>query len=177
MTYTIAQATEVFAHLDRTDKDNRAATDKLLRNLTQRHYFSPVGRSGRADVYDIEMICSLRLVQKASVFGLDRWQIETLTRFLNQAPRTKPGRTKTIIAEAVERVTAGETFGLALVMYADGRFVAETDWQTTTPEQDAKIDAIFDSAGVTLGMEDCRFGLNASRLIADVLTELMGAKG
>lgn len=176
MTFTIAQATEAFSELDQTDDDKRGATDKLLRNLTQRHYFPPVGRSGRADVFDTEVICALRLVQKASAFGLDRWQLEKLTHFLNGAPDTAPGRTKTIIREAVERASVGEAFGLSLVMYEDGRFLPETDWQTKTPNQDAKIDGIFEEAGITLGNIDCSFKLEASRLISAVLKRLLIAE-
>lgn len=168
MVFTIAQSASVFSHLDHAEREDSAATAKLLRNLTQRHYFPPVGRSGRADMYDIETICALRLVQKASIFGLDRWQIEKLTRFLNSAPRTAPNRTKTTISEALERAKRGEVFGLSLVMYASGRFLPEANWKTETPEHDNRVDAIFNNAGISLGQEDCRFTLDASRLITDV---------
>lgn len=172
MTFTITQANEAFCEIDKTQDDKRGASDKLLRNLTQRHYFPPVGRSGRADIFDLETVCALRLVQKASYFGLDRWQLEKLAHFLNGAPHTAPGRTKTLIREAVERASSGEVFSLSLVMYSDGRFLPKANWGSKTPEQDARIDAIFDDADVSLGDVDCSFSLNASRLIDDVLGRL-----
>lgn len=178
MSYTITQAHDAFCRLDRENNEaENSVADKLLRHLTQRHYFPPEGRIGRADVYSIETICALRLVQKASVFGMDRWQIETLTRFLNTAPKTAPGRTKTLIREAVERAETGEEFSLSLVMYASGQFVPETDWKSKTPESDAKIDAIFEDANVSLGKEDCRFTLAASRLVSEVFSELSKSEG
>ena len=178
MTYKITDAAIAFAQLDNlTAEDDRKRADKGLRHLTQRHVFPPDGRVGRADTYSRETICALRLAQKASNFGLDRWQLEQLIRFLLSPPRTTPSRTLNLIAEAIHRVEAGQVFGVSLVMYADGRFACEADWPSDTPEQDARVNSIFDSAGLDFGPEDCRFSLCASRLIGDVLNTLSVSQG
>lgn len=178
MTYTISDAATAFAKIDNlTDEVDRKRADKALRHLTQRHAFPPEGRAGRADTYSHETICALRLVQKASAFGLDRWQLERLIRFLLDPPRTVPGRTLSLIGEAIHKAEAGQHFGVSLVMYADGRFACEAGWPSETPEQDAKVDSVFESAGQDFGPEDCRFELCASRLISELLVGLTGAEG
>ncbi|PWE48576.1 hypothetical protein DEM26_17400 [Thioclava sp. NG1] len=178
MTYTITDAATVFATLDNlTDEENRKRADKALRHLTQRHAFPPEGRAGRADTYSMETICALRLAQKASAFGLDRWQLERLIRFLLSTPRTAPGRTLSLIGEGIYKAEAGQVFGVSLVMYADGRFACAADWPSETPEQDARVDSIFESADLDFGPEDCRFQLCASRLISELLTAIRGMEG
>ncbi|MFG6580187.1 hypothetical protein ACGYK1_12370 [Sulfitobacter sp. 1A13191] len=178
MTYTITDAATAFAKLDNlTDEEGRKRADKALRHLTQRHAFPPEGRAGRADTYSRETVCALRIAQKASAFGLDRWQLERLIRFLLSPPRTAPGRTLSLIGEGIRKAEAGQVFGVSLVMYADGRFACEADWPSETPEQDAKVDSIFESAGLDFGLEDCRFQLCASRLISELLAVLTGAEG
>lgn len=170
MTYTIKDAATAFATLDNlTDDDDRKRADTALRHMTQRHVFPPMGRVGRADTYSRETVCALRLAQKANVFGLDRWQLEQLIRFLLTPPRTAPARTLSLIGEAIQRAEVGEVFSVSLVLYADGRFACEVDWPSETPEQDARVDAIFESAGLDFGEEDCRFVIRASRLISDLL--------
>lgn len=177
--FTIRDATNAFFSLDGTVPEQGAALDKSLRHLSQRIYLLPVGREGRADTYSLETICALRLLHKASVFGLDRWQLEKLARFLqivdplSSGPREKISggwRTLSPIEEAVQRVRDGETFVVGMTMLSDGTVKPFTDWPGD--DETAKGADFLGEVGMKKLPEDACFTLPASRLIAELLEEL-----
>lgn len=179
--YTIRDATTAFFTLDNTSPEQGAALDKSLRHLSQRLYMPPVGRTGRADTYTLEAICALRLLHKASTFGLDRWQLEKLARFLQIANPMGGARSEETsgsirflspIEEAVQRVRNGETFSIGVAMLSDGTVKPFADWP---PEDDGKGAAFLGEAGFAKLREDARFTLPASRLLAELIRELESA--
>lgn len=176
--FTIRQAAEAFAAIDGIPADAiPPAYDKALRHISQRHYLIASGRSGNADTYAMPAICALRLMQKASAFGLDRWQLEALSRWLQNDPtgpaRKQGQRSMPPVLEAIDRTLAGETFGVHVVMYSNGATAVLTDWPHDNPQARAKADAAFASLGDLAPREDARFTLPASRLIQEV-AEKMG---
>lgn len=177
--YTIRDATNAFFNLDGTLPEEGKALDKALRNLSQRVYMPPAGRKGRADTFAIETICALRLLHKANVFGVDRWQQETLARFLQIAEAIDGGRRIRVdggfrplspIEEAVERVREGESFSIGVRMLSDGTVKPFVGWREA---EDEGTEFLAD-AGYHRLPEDARFTLPASRLIADLIAELEG---
>ncbi|WHZ35475.1 hypothetical protein [Sagittula sp. MA-2] len=177
--YVIRDATNAFAKLDKTPPDEVAPLDKSLRNLSQRVYLPAAGREGRADAYALETICTLRMLHKASVFGLDRWQLEKLAQFLQVADPMGNGRREKLagrsrllspIEEAMQRVRAGEAFSVVIAMLSDGTFKVRTDWEPDE-EPDEAAEEILAALGGTLS-EDARFVLPASRLLSELLAEL-----
>lgn len=180
--YTIRDATTAFFALDKTLPEQGAALDKSLRHLSQRIYLPPAGRAGRADTYTVEAICALRLLHKASTFGLDRWQLEKLARFLQIADPMGGARSEEIsgairflspIEEAVQRVRDGETFSIGVAMLSDSTVKPFADWPGD--ETKAKGAAFLAEAGFVRLREDARFTLPASRLIAELIRELESA--
>ena len=181
--YTIRNATEAFFSLDKIPPEQGAALDKTLRNLSQRVYLPPVGRSGRADTYALETICALRLIYKASIFGLDRWQLEKLARCLQIADSMAGGQTEKFsggfrhlppIEEAVQRVRVGEVFNIGLTMLSDGTVKPFADWRPLgEPEEiTEKGTALLAGAGMQRLPQDASFTLPASRLIAELIDSL-----
>ncbi|MFW2545516.1 hypothetical protein ACN2XU_23045 [Primorskyibacter sp. 2E107] len=177
--YVIRDATNAFATLDKTPPDVVASLDKSLRNLSQRVYLPAAGREGRADAYTLEAICTLRLLHKASVFGLDRWQLEKLAQFLQVADPIGTGRREKLegrsrllppIEEAMQRARAGESFSVVIAMLSDGTCKLRADWKPDE-EPDAAAEEILAAFGGMLP-EDARFVLPASRLISELLAEL-----
>ena len=176
--YTIRDATSAFFKLDGAAPDEASALDKSLRNLSQRIYLPPTGRKGRADTFSLETICALRLLYKASAFGLDRWQLEKLAQFLQIADPVRGGRSEKIsgairllspVEEAVRRVRDGETFNIGVAMLSDGTVQPFTDWPS---EDDGKGATFLEEAGMKRLPEDARFTLPASRLIGELIDEL-----
>lgn len=177
--FKISHAANAFSALDKTPEEKFPSLDKALRNLSQRVYLPPDDREGRADLYDPASVCALRLLYKASVFGLDRMQLEDLARFLLSAP-IGPGRYEamqgakrklTVVQEAIERVQEGQDFDIAVVMSRDGRMALETDW--SHPEEDnPELEAFRSQLPSHHPDEDARFILAASRLIRELLTAL-----
>ena len=173
--YTIRNATEAFAALDATPADQTAMLDKSLRNLSQRYYLPTMGRETRADTFAAHSICALRLVHRAALFGLDRWQIEGFARWMQIEP-TGPTRRLAVpggfrplarIEEACHRVKEGESFGFALIKYSDLSLGFSADWATANAEA---VEAVFSSGSQKV--EDARLSFPASRQIAEVLHEL-----
>lgn len=173
--YTIRNATEAFAALDATTTDHSAALDKSLRNLSQRYYLPTLGRETRADTFAAHSICALRLIHRATLFGLDRWQIEGFARWMQIEPNG-PARREAVpggfrplarIEEACQRVKEGESFAFALIMYSDLSLGFSVDWATANTEA---AEAVFASGSQKV--EDVRLSFPASRLIAEVLREL-----
>ena len=173
--YRLSQAAVAFAELDDLPDEHFPALDKGLRNLTQRHYLPPIERSGRADLYAFATISVLRLAYKATTFGLDRVQIEALTRFLQSAPlmptryRQRDGRREAlwVIEEAIERARAGEDFRVGLVMGRDGRATPKVWWQETASPDVAAILSANPPANA-----DAHFSLDAGRLIRELVAKL-----
>ena len=178
--YRLSQAAVAFAELDDLPDDQFPAFDKALRNLTQRHFLNPSVRSGRADLYSLPTISVLRLAQKAAHFGLDRAQIEALTRFLQSAPsmpqrwRQLEGRREALwhIEEAIERVREGEDFTCGMAMPANGRATPAMWWKAHGIGSESQ--AILDAHRQLVPQReaDARFVLEASRLIRDLLVKL-----
>ncbi|SLN68172.1 hypothetical protein ROG8370_03196 [Roseovarius gaetbuli] len=181
--YTIRDATEAFFALDRVPPEKGAALDKTLRNLSQRVYMPPVGRSGRADTYSLETICALRLLHKASLFGLDRWQLEKLAQYLHVADSMAGDQTEKFsggfrhlppIEEAVQRVRVGEVFNIGIAMLSDGTIKPFVDWRPLgeTEEIAEKGVALLAGAGLQRLPQDAAFILPASRLIGELIEVL-----
>lgn len=175
--FRISEAAAAFAKLDNIDDDATPALDKLLRNLTQRHYLPPSAREGRADLYSIETVCALRLAERAATFGIDRVALDGLLRFLHSAP-SLPTRFRrgdgvsialTHIEEAVERARAGEDFTVGLMLDANGRVVPKAWFQPEELPADAR--AILADAARPAA-PDAVFRLDAGRLIRAVLAIL-----
>ena len=181
--FTIREATAAFAKIDHLPEDRIPQLDKTLRNLTQRTYFPPIERDGRTDHFGLETICALRIVHKAAVFGLDRAKLETAAQFLQQPQagqgrRVKvPGGWKVLrpIEEAIERVKAGETFSITIVMERDGSIRVRPTWTTEVPlaaaTSNAEAEEILADSGLAQPV-DASFVIPASRFIADLLAEL-----
>lgn len=176
--FRISDATKAFATIDKTpNKEAEARLDKALRHLTQRVTVPAAARDGRADLYSLSAICALRLLHKASAFGLERLRVEELSRWLQNRP-VGPARRiavegglqpKSPIEEGIDRAKAGEVFDFNVILYSDGHVAFDADWQSEDGESDNRVDALFDAAGPR---EDARFSLSASRLLSELLTEL-----
>lgn len=178
--FRLSEAAVAFAKIDRISDDATPALDKMLRNLTQRHYVPPSTREGRADLYSIETVCALRLAQIANAFGIERSALDSLLRFLHSAPN-HPTRFRqgdgvrialTHIEEAVERARAGEDFGVGLSLNSTGRVEPKAWFSPEDLDDDARsiLDAYAEVSEQHLS--DAVFRLDAGRLIRDVLKAL-----
>ncbi|MCO7725787.1 hypothetical protein NJB93_04170 [Brucella intermedia] len=175
--FRISEAAAAFAKLNNIDDDATPALDKLLRNLTQRHYLPPSAREGRADLYSIETICALRLAERAATFGIDRVALDGLLRFLHSAP-SLPTRFRrgdgvhvalTHIEEAVERARASEDFVIGLTLDENDHVVPKAWFPSEELTDDARaILANTDRPHAP----DAVFSLNAGRMIRAVLAVL-----
>lgn len=175
--FRLSEAAAAFAKIDDIDDDATPALDKLLRNLSQRHDFTPSAREGRADLFSIETVCALRLAERAARFGVPRHVLGDFLHFLQRAPNL-PARFRqgngvrialTHIEEAVERARAGEDFAVGLSLSADGR-VEPKAWfspDDMTDESRAILADLPPSAA-----SDAVFRLDAGRLIRAVLAVL-----
>lgn len=183
--YTIRQATETFAKLDGTPKDQVASLDKALRNITTRVYLAPKGRDGLANLYDLAGICALRLIYKATVFGLDRWMLEDFARWMQNQPvgparRVAVGsdlRPQTPIEEGIDRVKEGQRFDFNVILHTDGHLQHYADWADDDQKSAAVAEGVFAAAGLSddaKPKQDARFVLPASRHLADLIAA-MGA--
>jgi hypothetical protein len=183
--YTIRQATETFAKLDGTPEDQKASLDKALRNISTRVYLAPKGREGVANLYDLSGICALRLIYKATVFGLDRWMLEDFARWLQNQP-VGPARrvavdgglrSQTPIEEGIDRAKEDQRFDFNVILYTDGRLQHCADWADDDQKSAAVAERIFALAEQGGGRDaksnqDARFVLPASRHLADLIAAL-----
>lgn len=177
-TYRIADLTAAFSWIDATPEDRVPQLDKRLRNLASRHYLPPTERQGRADLFSLPTVCALRLAERATVFGLDRVQLDDLLRFLQSAPdhptRWREGdgfrEAMTRIEIALERARAGEDFAIGLVMGRDGLAVPTAWWKAEPVTPDAA--AILDAMAHDHSEPDAVFRLPAGRLIRELLGTL-----
>ncbi|MEP3441209.1 MAG: hypothetical protein ABJN72_07015 [Sulfitobacter sp.] len=178
--FTIRDATKAFFSLDGTPPEQWTGLDKALRNLSQRIYMPSDGRKGRADTYSLQTICALRLVYKASVFGLDRWQLEKFSNFLQVAEPMNNARKEAFagghrvlppIEEAIQRVSNAESFVFGISMLSDGTIKPFADWDT-----DEKEDlSLLEGPSFVRLPEDARFTIPASRMIAELFIEFEAA--
>lgn len=184
--FKISDATKAFAAIDKTPEDQIARLDKALRHLSQRVGTFPAAvREGRADLYSLEAICTLRLIYKASVFGLDRWMLEDFARWMQNQP-VGPARRVAVeggfraqspVEEGVDRVKEGQHFDFNVILYADGRLQHFADWAVDDQTSEAVADRIFALAAQEGGRDDkpkqdARFVLPASRHLSDLIAEL-----
>jgi hypothetical protein len=183
--YTIRHATEAFAKLDGTPEDQVASLDKALRNITTRVYLAPKGRDGLAYLYDLAGICALRLIYKATVFGLDRWMLEDFARWMQNQPVGTARRvavdggfrSQTPIEEGIDRANEGRRFDFNVILYTDGHLQHYADWADDDQKSAAVAEGIFAAAGLSddaKPKQDARFVLPASRHLADLIAA-MGA--
>lgn len=184
--FKISDATKAFSSLDQLGEDDTAKLDKALRHLSQRVTFPAFAREGRADLYTHDAICALRLLHKASAFGLERSRVEELSLWMQERPvgpaRRVPVddgfRAMSRIEEGIDRATAGEDFDFIMVLRASGGVDIETNWLSDDQESSEKVDDIFAAAGLSSESEkhrnDVRFILPASCLLAE-LVKVLGA--
>lgn len=185
--YTIRQATETFAKLDGTPKDQMASLDKALRNISTRFYLAPKGRDGLANLYDLAGICALRLIYKATLFGLDRWMLEDFARWMQNQPigparrvEVEGGlRPQTPVEEGIDRAKKGERFDFNVILFAGGRLQHFAEWSDDDQKSAAVAEGIFAAAEQggerdAKPKQDARFVLPASRHLADLIAA-MGA--
>ena len=136
-------------------------------------------------MYDLAGICALRLIYKATVFGLDRWMLEDFARWMQNQPigparRVAVGsdlRPQTPIEEAVDRAKAGEWFDFNVIRFVDGRLQHYADWPTDDQKSDAVAEYIFTLAAQEgrrddKPKQDARFVLPASRHLSDLIAAL-----
>ncbi len=100
----ISEIAPIFARLDEHQGADVDATDKALRNLTQRFPIAPTDKAGRAFVYSRGAIVTLRLCYLAHQFGLNRVLLHPYARFLSN-----------VADEAVRRLAAGENYTFIVV--------------------------------------------------------------
>ena len=179
--FKISDATKAFAAIDNVPEDDMARLDKALRHLSQRVRAFPAAiREGRADLYSFEAICALRLMHKASAFGLERSRVEELALWLQDQPvgparrvAVEGGfRSRSLLEEGLQRVKEGQHFDFNVTLYADGHVSFSADGPADDQESDAKVDDLFEAAGLAGSREDARFVLPASRHLSDLIAEL-----
>ncbi|RDW14105.1 hypothetical protein [Paracoccus thiocyanatus] len=188
--FALTEIAAKFARLDGVGDENHAQFLTSMRNLTQRHHLPPTEQVGRSFLYDHGAAVTIRLAQIAAEFGLPRTTIDTLSRWLSGSGERKEKqgsgwRGLSHAEEAIQRVNAGESFALHVVMRADRSVIVKADWKT---DRDAEIEAMPDDKrgeaekrranirqaaadiGVTnVSPEIARFSLPASTLIAEIL--------
>lgn len=176
--HTIKEAAASFGRIDSVPEEEKAALDKALRNLTQRHYLSPADRQGRADLYSLPSVCALRLLHVASGLLSDRWVLDALARAMQNQP-TGPARRVVVeggerpmtpIEEAVARVRDGETFDFNLRLFRGNRLGFAADWPDDDPKSAAVADRVFADAAPEEPV--ATFSLHASRLIREILDDI-----
>lgn len=162
---TLTEIADTFARLDSVASVDRAAYEKALRNLAQRHHLPPADIAGRVFIYDEAGATSIRLVQIAHAFDIGRMALESLTRFL--ADRR---------GEVMDRARAGETFNVAVLMGADGRFRTLANWSRLAEDEagQARRQRAAQLAGRAHAAEVARFVLPASDIARAVLAAFEG---
>ena len=182
--FKISDATKAFSSLDQLGDDESARLDKALRHLSQRVTLPAAARDGRADLYSLPAICALRLLHKASAFGLERLRVEELSRWLQNRPvgtarhvAVEGGfRSLSPIEEGIERAKDGQAFDFTMILHSSGRVSFEADWPDDDQESAAKADALFAAAGQSDDSEerreDVRFVLPASRVLNALIAKL-----
>jgi hypothetical protein len=183
--FRISDATKAFATIDKTpDKEAEARLDKALRHLSQRVTFTAAARDGRADLYPLPAICALRLLHKASAFGLEAARVKQLSLWLQNQP-VGPARRVAVeggfrslspIEEGIQRVQEGQIFDITMILETSGQVSFDADWPDDDQESAAKVDALYVAAGLSADAEeqrgDVRLVLPASRLLKELLAEL-----
>lgn len=192
-THTLAEIAAKFARIDGIEDENHATFEKGLRNLVQRHFLPQTTQQGRIFLYNNAAAVTIWLAQVAAEFGLPRASIENLSRWLSESGerREKQGsgwRGVPRAEEAIQRLNAGEFFGLHVVMRADRSVIVKADWKS---DRSAEIEAMpngkraevkqrranIRQAAADIGVtnvspEIARFSLPASALIAEILPSL-----
>jgi len=175
--FRLSEMAVAFAKIDEISDHATPALDKLLRNLSQRHYLPPSTREGRTDLFSIETVCALRLAERAATFGIDRVALDALLRFLQSAPHL-PTRFRsrggvhialTRIEEALERAREGEDFSVGLSLNANGRVEPKAWFSPDDLPEDAQ--SILAEVAPRR-VPDAVFRLDAARLIREVLAVL-----
>lgn len=183
--YTIRQATETFAKLDGTPEDRIASLDKALRHISTRFYLVPKGRDGLANLYDLAGIGALRLIYKATVFGLDRWMLEDFARWMQFQPvgparrvAVEGGfRPQTPVEEGIDRAKEGQHFDFNVILFTNGKLQHFADWEDDDQKAAAVAERTFAAAEQSGGRDakpkqDAGFVLPASRHLADLIAKL-----
>lgn len=170
--FTLAQIAALTARLDGIDDDQHTAYEKALRNLVQRHFLPPSTQQGRIFLYDRAAAVTIRLAQIAAEFGIPRTTIDTMTRWLSGSGDRRKHVAGGFMGvsradEAIERVTAGETFAIHIIMRSDRAVIVKADWQAQPHNQ--KVEDALLLTGRDDQQEIARFSLPASELIAALL--------
>lgn len=172
--HTLAEIAAKFARLDAVADDHHSQFEKGLRNLVQRHFLPPTTQQGRIFLYDKAAAVTIRLARIAAEFGLPRTTIETLSRWLSGSGERKEKQGSGYLgvsraAEAIQRVQAGETFAIHVIMRADRSVFVQADWTPDRPRNERIVQAAVAAGVVNTSPEIARFTLPASRLIAEIL--------
>ncbi|SEN58034.1 hypothetical protein SAMN04488103_1067 [Gemmobacter aquatilis] len=174
---TLAEIAAGFARIDGISDEDHPAFDKFLRNLTQRHFLPPTEQVGRAFLYDPAAAVTIRLAQIAAEFGLPRTTIDALARWLSGSGERKKRISDSMLKgvtyaeEALDRVTAGETFAVHVIMCVDRSVIVKPDWDHPRSEHAENALRLI---GKGPKAEIARFSLPASALIAEILPFLKG---
>lgn len=179
--FTLTATAKAFAEIDNISPDEIPALDKSIRNISQRVYTPPADRQGRADLYSLESVCALRLLQAAMASGIDRVKADAFARYLHYAASSNRRvavdggyRTLSPIEEAIARVRAGQVFDFNLDFYKGGRAVWSADWPHDDPEAEKFADDFF--ASISTEPPIATFTIHASLLIGELLPALDQAK-
>lgn len=137
---------------------------QAFRNLIQRSHLPPVGRSGRADLFDAVGVCAIRLAEAIARTQLPRTDWRDYTQWLQQ--NTVGG---TRIENAVARATSGEKFTHQIVFEGMRPRILEAnpelDGAKAAMDDAEAIGAIPESTAVTLTIP-------AAAIIRDTLRRL-----
>lgn len=172
-THTLAEIAAKFARIDSVEDEKHTAFEKGLRNLVQRHFLPPTTQQGRIFLYGHAATVTIRLAQIAAEFGIPRTTIDTLSRWLSNSGERKEAQGSGFRGvsrgeEAIQRVEAGESFAVHVVMRADRSVIVKADW-----ERDHLRSERAENAARLIGQEPkpeiARFSLPASALIAEIL--------
>lgn len=171
--HTLAEISAKFARIDGTEDKDHAAFEKSLRNLVQRNFLPMTTQQGRIFLYDNAAAVTIRLSQIAAEFGVSRASIENLSRWLSGSGERKEKqgsgwRGVSHAEEAIQRLEAGETFSIHIIMRADRSVIVKADWEPDHPRSERAENALR-LIGQEPKPEIARFSLPASALIAEIL--------
>jgi hypothetical protein len=133
------------ARIEHLNEEDALRREKELRNLTQRLPFMPVGREGRADVYDVASLAALRLVQVAADVGVTRPILSRLVSALHETHRAdgpSAGKKERVMDRLEARAKAGDRFSVSIDLLPGGDTVVRIG-----DRPKSETDAIFESAG------------------------------